>query len=226
MALALSTFPPQARDRAVAAAGEAYRIDTTRIAMVTEAAMVRAREDAELLERIARQDRAAFATLYDRLSPPLYATALKILRDPAEAQDVVHDSFISVWDKAGTFEARRGSAFAWIVTLVRNRAIDRVRARRRRSELLAESVPADLGYTEVAPTAAGHESAVANEDAQAVRAAIDTLPPDQRRALELAFFGGLTQEQISQSLREPLGTIKARIRRGLIKLRENLIHRP
>jgi RNA polymerase sigma-70 factor (ECF subfamily) len=226
MALALSTFPPQARDRAVAAAGEAYRIDTTRIAMVTEAAMVRAREDAELLERIARQDRAAFATLYDRLSPPLYATALKILRDPAEAQDVVHDSFISVWDKAGTFEARRGSAFAWIVTLVRNRAIDRVRARRRRSELLAESVPADLGYTEVAPTAAGHESAVANEDAQAVRAAIDTLPPDQRRALELAYYGGLTQEQISQSLREPLGTIKARIRRGLIKLRENLIHRP
>jgi RNA polymerase sigma-70 factor (ECF subfamily) len=185
----------------------------------------RAREDAALLERVARQDRAAFAALYDRLSPPLYATALRILRDPAEAQDVVHDVFISVWDKAGTFEARRGSAFAWVVTLVRNRAIDRVRARRRRSELLAESVPDDLGYTETAPVAAGHESAVANEDAQAVRAAIGTLPPEQRRALELAFFGGLTQEQISQSLREPLGTVKARIRRGLIKLREHLVHR-
>ena len=99
-------------------------------------------------------------------------------------------------------------------------------ARRRRSELLAESVPGDLGYTEVAPTAAGHESAVANEDAQAVRAAIETLPAEQRRALELAFFGGLTQEQISQSLREPLGTVKARIRRGLIKLREHFTHRP
>lgn len=192
----------------------------------SDAVLERAREDSALLERVARQDRAAFALLYDRLSPPLYATALRILRDPAEAQDVVHDAFLSVWDKAGTFEAKRGSAFAWVVTLVRNRAIDRVRARRRRSELLAESVPGDLGYTEVAPTAAGHESAVANEDAQAVRAAIETLPLEQRRALELAFFGGLTQEQISQSLREPLGTVKARIRRGLIKLREHFTHRP
>ena len=104
----------------------------------SDAVIERAREDSSLLERVARQDRAAFALLYDRLSPPLYATALRILRDPAEAQDVVHDAFLSVWDKAGTFEAKRGSAFAWVVTLVRNRAIDRVRARRRRSELLAE----------------------------------------------------------------------------------------
>lgn len=198
----------------------------TEVMIATDAVLERAREDSALLERVARQDRVAFAALYDRLSPPLYATALRILRDPAEAQDVVHDAFLSVWDKAGTFEAKRGSAFAWIVTLVRNRAIDRVRARRRRSELLAESVPSDLGYTEAAPTAAGHESAVANEDAQAVRAAIETLPLEQRRALELAFFGGLTQEQISQSLREPLGTVKARIRRGLIKLREQFTHRP
>lgn len=226
MSFALSTFPPEHRERAAATVGRVRWVDSAGMVMETDAAIERAREDAQLLERIARQDRAAFASLYDRLSPPLYATALKILRDPAEAQDVVHDSFLSVWDKAGTFEARRGSAFAWIVTLVRNRAIDRVRARRRRSELLAESVPADLGYTEVAPTAAGHESVVASEDAQAVRAAINTLPPEQRRALELAFFSGLTQEQISQSLREPLGTIKARIRRGLIKLRENFTHRP
>lgn len=225
MSYTLSPCPPASRESAEAE-GNVVPWAATGAMMVPDAAIERAQEDASLLERIARQDRAAFAALYDRLSPPLYATALRILRDPAEAQDVVHDAFISVWDKAGTFEARRGSAFAWVVTLVRNRAIDRVRARRRRSELLAESVPADLGYTEVSPIAAGHETAVANEDAQAVRAAIGTLPPEQRRALELAFFGGLTQEQISQSLREPLGTIKARIRRGLIKLRENLTHRP
>ncbi len=109
---------------------------------------------------------------------------------------------------------------------MRNRAIDRVRQRRRRAELLAESAPSDLGYADAAPNASAPDAAMAGDEARAVRAAVATLPAEQKKALELAFFGGLTQEQIARTLREPLGTVKARIRRGLIKLRDSLATRP
>jgi RNA polymerase sigma-70 factor (ECF subfamily) len=176
--------------------------------------------DAELVERVAGGDQQALAKLYDRFSGPLYGTALRVLRDPAEAQDVVHDTFVTLWEKAATFETSRGSAFAWAVTLVRNRAIDRVRMRRRRAELLSQSAPADLGYAEAPASASGDESAALDDEARAIRAAVATLPLEQKRALELAFFSGLTQEEIARKLSEPLGTVKARIRRGLIKLRD------
>lgn len=178
--------------------------------------------DARLLQRIAQGDRDAFAQLYDRFSGPLYGTALRIVRDAAEAQDIVHDAFVTLWEKASTFDTTRGSAFSWAITLVRNRAIDRVRMRRRRAELLADSAPDDLnlGGDHAAPS--GIEAATTGDEARAVRAAVATLPKEQQRALELAFFGGLTQEEIAQKLREPLGTVKARIRRGLLKLRDSL----
>lgn len=182
--------------------------------------------DARLMRRIAARDRAAFAELYDRFSGPLFGAAMRILRDSAEAQDVVHDAFVALWEKADTFAHERGSPFSWAVTLVRNRAIDRVRQRRRRAELLAESAPSDLGYAEAAPNASATEAAVAGDEARAVRAAVASLPAEQKKALELAYFGGLTQEEIARTLREPLGTVKARIRRGLIKLRDSLASRP
>jgi RNA polymerase sigma-70 factor, ECF subfamily len=181
--------------------------------------------DAELMRRIAMGDRIAFGELYDRFSRPLYSTAVKIVQDTAEAQDIVHDAFVVVWEKAATFEAQRGTAFSWLVTLVRNRAIDRVRSRRRRQELLTASVPADLGYSEGAHTRSADDHASLGDDARSVRAAVATLAPEQKQALELAFFGGLTQEEIAKSLGEPLGTVKARIRRGLLKLRDSLASR-
>ncbi len=181
--------------------------------------------DTRLMQRVAQGDKQAFAELYDRFSRPLYATALRIVHDSTEAQDLVHDTFVALWEKAATFEASRGSAFSWAVTLVRNRAIDRLRMRRRRAALLADSAPADLGYHEDAPASPANDSAALGDDARAVRAAVATLPLEQQRALELAFFGGLTQEQIAQKLQEPLGTVKARIRRGLLKLRDSLARR-
>lgn len=182
--------------------------------------------DVELLQRIASGDRDAFAALYDRFSGPLYGTALRIVREPAEAQDVVHDAFVTLWEKAATFEHERGTAFSWAVTLVRNRAIDRVRMRRRRAELLAESAPGDLGLDEDRGASSGSEAAATSDDARVLRDAVATLPAEQKRALELAYFSGLTQEEIAQKLREPLGTVKARIRRGLLKLRDSLARRP
>jgi len=193
--------------------------------LTREAATERDQIDALLLTRVADGDREAFAQLYDRFSAPLYGAAIQILHDAAEAQDVVQDAFLSLWEKAATFESSRGSAFSWAVTLVRNRALDRVRMRRRRSELLADSVPEDLGYMAGRLQAGGDESATLGDEARAVRAAVAALPPEQQRALELAFFGGLTQEEIARKLREPLGTVKARIRRGLMRLRDSLADR-
>ena len=186
------------------------------------AAAERARFDAELMRRMGRSDREAFAQLYDRFSRPLFATALRILHNSAEAEDIVQDVFLALWEKAAAFESGRGSAFAWAITLTRNRAIDRVRMRKRRSELLAETTAEDAG---IQPSDAGPDSAdglALKEQAGAVRAAVATLPPDQQRAVELAFFSGLTQQEIAEKLREPLGTVKARIRRGLLKLRDTL----
>ena len=182
-------------------------------------------EDARLLRLVAEGDKIAFAELYDRFSGPLYATALRVIRDATEAQDIVHDTFVTLWEKASSFEAGRGTAFAWALTLVRNRAIDRVRMRRRRAELLTSSAPADLGYDEDLSGTAAADQAILGDEATAVRAAVATLPADQKRALELAFFSGLTQQQIAEKLSEPLGTVKARIRRGLLKLRDSLARR-
>ena len=185
----------------------------------------RARENAALIRRMAGGDRDALAKLYDNLSRPLYSTARHILNDAAEAQDVVHDVFLSLWENAASFDSGRGAAFSWAVTLTRNRAIDRLRTRSNRARLLGNSIPDDLGYGEETLDRGGSSRAELGDRAMAVRSAMAELPPEQQRALELAFFSGLTQKEIADKLSEPIGTIKARIRRGLIKLRDALAHR-
>ncbi|ATC62683.1 RNA polymerase subunit sigma-70 [Nibricoccus aquaticus] len=182
--------------------------------------------DAALLREIASGNKDALARLYDRFSRPLFAVALRILHDRAEAEDVVHDIFISLWQKAATFEAARCSALGWAIALTRNRAIDRLRTRRRRGEILDTSAPADLGYDETASTAESSSLDLSfKERATTVRQAVTQLSAEQRTALELAFFSGLTQQEIAARLHEPLGTVKARIRRGLLKLRDLLADR-
>ncbi len=178
-----------------------------------------ARVYAALLTAMARGDKSALGRLYDLLSKPLYSLAYRVLNDHSEAQDVVQDVFLQLWDKASVYETGRGSVFAWAATLTRNRSIDRVRMRKRRAEIIAESAPE---IHEEAPTSTGADSLALQEKSGAVRAALTQLAPDQKAAIELAFFSGLTQQEIAARLNEPLGTIKARIRRGLLKLRENL----
>jgi RNA polymerase sigma-70 factor (ECF subfamily) len=185
----------------------------------------RATANAALIRRMAGGDRDALAELYDKLSRPLYATARHILNDAAEAQDVVHDVFLSLWENAATFNSDRGAAFSWAVTLTRNRAIDRLRSRANRARLLGNSIPDDLGYDTEASFVGGGELAELGDRATAVRAALSDLPEEQKNALELAFFSGLTQKEIADKLSEPIGTVKARIRRGLIKLRDVLANR-
>jgi len=185
----------------------------------------RASANADLFRRMAGGDRDALAELYDKMSKPLYATARHILSDAAEAQDVVHDVFLTLWENASQFDSGRGAAFSWAVTLTRNRSIDRLRSRANRARLLGNSIPDDLGYDEMSGASGGIEIADLGDRAAAVRTALADLPAEQQKALELAFFSGLTKKEIAEKLSEPIGTVKARIRRGLIKLRDSLAHR-
>ncbi|MBI5766738.1 MAG: sigma-70 family RNA polymerase sigma factor [Verrucomicrobia bacterium] len=184
----------------------------------------RSQADAQLIRRMAARDQAALATFYDRFATPLFSTAVRIIGDRAEAEDLMHDVFVALWDKAADFDDQRGSAYAWAITLVRSRAIARVRSRRRRGEPPATSAPTDLRHGE-SPVAA-RDSADDGDHGEAVRAAVATLPPDQKRALELAFFGSLTPPEIAAQFAEPLGTVQARIHRGLLSLRDALPSRP
>jgi RNA polymerase sigma-70 factor (ECF subfamily) len=181
----------------------------------------RSREQAALVAAMGRGDQAAMAALYDQLSGPLYSLAHRMLGDTGEAQDLTQDIFLQLWRTAASYEPSRGSVFSWAATLTRNRAIDRIRMRQRRGELLAQAAP------ELQPSAPGGEADSAGslwiqEKAAAVRQALGGIAPDQQQAIELAFFGGLTQQEIAARLNEPLGTIKARIRRGLLKLKDRL----
>lgn len=181
--------------------------------------------DRSLLQRMAAGDQAALGALYDRFSRPLYSVAFQVINDAAEAEDIVHDVFMTLWQKAGDYSADRGRAFAWALTLTRNRAIDRLRSRRRRRELIDNAAPADLGYDETLSSNDSADDLWLNEKKVEVRQAVSALPADQRKALELAYFSGLTQQEIAAKLSEPLGTIKARMRRGLFKLRDLLASR-
>lgn len=177
-------------------------------------------EHIRLADQMARGDKNALARLYDLLARPLYSLALRITSDPSEAQDVVQDVFLQLWNKAADYQPARGSYFSWAATLTRNRALDRIRMRKRRGEIIQESA-ADIAPADDRDLDAS-DALWLREKAGAVRAALRELPAEQRQAIELAFFGGYTQQQIAEQLGDPLGTVKARIRRGLLRLREAL----
>jgi RNA polymerase sigma-70 factor (ECF subfamily) len=176
--------------------------------------------DIELLRQIAAGDRAAFAEFYDRHSTLMFSVASKILSDPGEAQDVLQEVFLQIWEKAGRFDPKLGKASSWAAILVRNRAIDRIRASQRRTRLAEEAGAEQAIATEASDSA--NEVVHGREKANLIQSAIAGLPAEQRRAVELAYFSGLTQDEISKKLNTPLGTIKARVRRGLLKLRDEL----
>jgi len=172
-----------------------------------------------LLERITRRERAAFEELYARYVNILYATALKFVREESDAQDVVQDVFIQVWDKAKMYDPSKGKPLTWVLTLVRNRSIDRIRAIQRRARLRDE-FEAETVTDESAWARESLSRVEAGEQGRTLRAAVNQLSPQQRKVIELAYFGGLTQIEIAEKLGEPLGTVKARARRGLLKLKE------
>jgi len=179
--------------------------------------------DAEiaLLQRVAQGDRVSFETLYDRFSGVLFSTAYRVLNNQEAAEDVLQDVFIQIWEKAPLYDPARGKPMTWAVTLTRNKAIDRLRSTVRRNRL-RDDVEREAETFEQFDDRSSFDAVAAGETNQIVRDAIQKLSKDQREAIELAFFSSLTQTEIAERLNEPLGTIKARIRRGMMKLREVL----
>lgn len=174
----------------------------------------------ELIERIANGDQAAFAALYDRLSPILYSMALRMMNDASEAEDVLQDGFVYIWQRANTFDGSRGSPISWAITIVRHKAIDRLRVRLR-GERLRERASDSPELASDKDDQSALEPFLRERRAQ-VKSALTQLPGEQREALQLAFFSGLTHQQIAAKIATPLGTVKARIRRGLLQLRQLL----
>ena len=175
--------------------------------------------DRALLVRIEQRDSDALAELYDRYSSRLMGLATRIVTDPSEAEEVLQDVFLYVWRSAASYDATRGPVLAWLLVLTRSRAIDRVRARR--PAIRAGMRPLQ-DVSEPHSSEDVEASSATREWEELCRAAIAELPPDQHRALELAYFEGLTHQEIAQRTSSPLGTVKTRVRLGLMKLRERV----
>ncbi|HLC13720.1 MAG TPA: sigma-70 family RNA polymerase sigma factor [Chthoniobacterales bacterium] len=191
--------------------------------MAEEAATVQQIADREMIERIGRGDQSAFSALYDRLSRPLYSLALRMLGDAGDAQDALQDVFLQIWSRAATYNPEQSTVFSWTVLLTRSRVIDRLRARKRRLRIVDSATgDEDADVADASTMESAADTADENDEAARVRSVLNNLPSEQREAIELAFFGHLTHHEIAARLGEPLGTIKARIRRGLLKLRERL----
>jgi RNA polymerase sigma factor (sigma-70 family) len=171
--------------------------------------------DEALPALVARGDEDALAALYDRFGRVAYGLAFRVLRDQALAQDAVQDAFLAAWRTAASFDPARGKASTWLLTLVHRRAVDVVRREDRRRAGPLDDAPAASGD-------ATDETAELREQRRTVQAALAQLPPEQREALELAYYGGLTPSELAERLGVPLGTIKSRMFAALSRLRDLL----
>lgn len=171
------------------------------------------------------RDETAFAVLYERYVDLVYSASLRVLADAGLAEDTAQDVFVRLWRRPETFIAERGKFLSWLMSVTRNRAVDELRARGRRRKREGGSLgEPDEASTPMFATEVEDppRSAELHEEQVLVRHALTCLPPDQQRALELAYFRGMTQQEIATVLHEPLGTVKTRIRLGMQKLRRAL----
>ncbi len=178
--------------------------------------------DEELMQRLLHKDKRAFEAIFDRYGDLVYSTSLRVLRDAHLAQDVSQEIFVRLWRKPESYMAERGRFLTWLISVTRNRAVDEIRSRGRR--LRHETASPEEQEREFPAGEANDPALNAQlaDQARTVRAALTELPPEQRQVIELAYFGGLTQQEISDRLDQPLGTVKTRIRLGMQKLRAAL----
>ena len=181
--------------------------------------------DSTLVSRAAGGDERALGELYDRYGAMAYSLACAVVGEHADAEEVVAEAFAQVWRSAAGFDPARGSVAAWIATIARTRALDLVRSRKRRARVVEEAaVVSDEGESLVFAPAieSADRSAELSETSAIVRKSLADLPAEQRRVIELAYFGGLSQSEIAEQLSQPLGTVKTRMRSGMEKLRQAL----
>lgn len=180
--------------------------------------------DSALMERILQRDSTALETLYDRYGRPVYSLVLRIAQHPSSAEEIVQDVFLQVWRSADRFQAARGPLEPWLFTMARNRALDHLRLKREKQRRREDS------DSDVFPTAVVRPDPEGEIDrsrrADKIRALMSSLPDAQRRAIELAFFEGMSHSEIAASMGQALGTVKSWIRGGLLRLRESLGEAP
>lgn len=179
-------------------------------------------DDEELMQRLTYRDLTAYRTLYVRYSNLVYSAALRIVRDPHVAEDMVQEVFLRLWRKPDSYTPARGKLATWLTSVTRNRAVDEVRSRRRRYRHEAaspEEQERDFPGPEDDDPAITAELA---DQRRLILTAMSQLPEEQRQTIELAYFGGFTQQEIAERLQQPLGTVKTRIRLGMQKLRAAL----
>jgi len=176
-------------------------------------------EPAALIARCAQGDQSALARLYDSTSAQVNGLALRILADQEMAEEITGDVYMQVWRSAGSYDAGRGSPLAWLLTIARSRAIDRLRASAGERK---QPAPFELGLKAPSPEPGPEDSSALAQRRRFVRAALGRLSREQREAIELAFFGGLSHIEIADALGAPLGTVKTRIRLGMGRLRDAL----
>jgi RNA polymerase sigma-70 factor, ECF subfamily len=178
-------------------------------------------QDTELMRKVALGDRVAFGHLFDRYSQLALNLATRVLNERQEAEDVVQEVFLQLWRDAASYEQNRGNVSTWIVAIARSRAIDKLRSRRSRRIMDPVGENDETGdLTERLPDPAIRADDLDNQ--LLVRKAFGSLAVDQRVAIEMAYYEGMSQSEIAEALREPLGTIKTRIRSGLLKLKQAL----
>ncbi len=179
--------------------------------------------DADLMLGTANRNAESFHQLHGRMAGIVYTTAYHVLNNPHDAQEVTQDVFTQIWEKASLYEPKRGKPLTWAATMARNRAIDRLRSNQRRFRLRERF---EEHENVLAPTHSDHNAlrhAEKSDEASIIRDGVASLTNDQREAIELVYFGGLTQREAADRLHQPLGTIKARIRRGIAKLRDHVL---
>ena len=210
------TYPEQAEGtRLPRQSREMERVDYTAL------------RDDELMQRLCARDLGAFEHLYDRYGDLVYSVVLRVVADTYVAEDVTQDVFLRLWRKPEQFDAARGKLVTWLLSIARNRSIDERRSHGRR--LRHEALPPTSEEEEVLPSGDERDdpalATVVADDRRAVRRALEVLPPEQKLAIHLAYFGGLTQQEIANKLGQPLGTVKTRIRLGMQKMRSALAPR-
>jgi RNA polymerase sigma-70 factor (ECF subfamily) len=181
-------------------------------------------EDVALIRRVCEADEAALGALYDRWNRSVFSLVSQVLKDPDEAEDIVEETFWQAWRKAASYEQSRGAVSTWLLTIARRKALDRLRSRARQREESLDQNPGFVSLTSSEPDPS--QLAEGAERRAGLTAALNDLPAEQRRVLELGYFSGMSQSEIAEAIGEPLGTVKTRMRLAMQKLREPLaMHR-
>jgi RNA polymerase sigma-70 factor, ECF subfamily len=176
-------------------------------------------EEAFLMAQVGVGDYAAFRKIYDRYATPLYSLGLRMLNQPSEAEEALQDTFLKIWNNAAKFDARKSRPFTWAVTIMRRTCIDRIRKFKRTAEVVTFEPTDDQEWSTPETV---RESAVNHETREQVEEVLNTIPENQKRALELALFSGMTHSEIAEAMEQPLGTVKSWLKRGLFQLKTTL----